>query len=61
MIICNHYTTNTTIFETTIGIVMKLVFRLVGNLMHKCLQKGDDRKFITQYQIQGNGQQSIVQ
>jgi len=55
MRICNHYTTNTTIFETTIGIVMKLVFRLVGNLMHGCLQKGDDRKFITQYQSQGNG------
>ncbi len=49
------YTTNRNIFQTTYGIVMKLVFSLVGNLAHECLQKEDPNKSIRQYQSQGNG------
>jgi hypothetical protein len=55
MRINNHYITNTIIFQTTYGIVMKMVFKLVGNLTHECLQKGDHKKFTTQYQNERNG------
>jgi hypothetical protein len=46
--------------QTTYGIVMKLVFKLVGNLAHECLQKGDHNTKINNFTTQYQNQRMIV-